>query len=1072
MRAARPTDTGFYNKETIAVSVLRTNRCKYVSGTKPTQFQLKSNDDLWNNVLSKPPELGGILKIENINSKRKSIPKKQIWRKFEYSLNKSESTDDYLVIPQPQHSVEVRWGDIENDIQLRQGLKNPNDPNKKYIDNIQQQLMEHDRIANNNKSSRTSLLIAKSRLLTTILSNTTEYWMNGGKAILLINEENGWTLEDEDKNDFNLSQIPQNYGMTAIIRKKFFKDEHENNNFHKGITGVQNFIGSPMMITCMHKEHGNMKFVTYSQPGSAVKLWICCKEKTKGIFAKFCKEKLKKKLDCCADVHHFEKEIFWEITSLLDNGDLDVSFTTQRAGDIIVGDRHVYHQVIHLGYTQATSIDYSPTTEIDWKELEDGVKMQQKYEENHLDGKCIQCPMSEQFGGDKFCSDLIKYGKLTIIESLAKGNKEIIINTNNNNNNVINDNNNESDNEENNGIDKDNHQSEDVVIGREQNTNHNCNDTIRNGKRKRANTNNQESIVSQPPNKKHKQNNNNNTDSVTVSTTAQEPLPPIDTQQHTIELPVGLEMPPYEALLAFVQKSAAKRKKKKKGKKDKKSKKTKVSSTSSSSSSSSKHSNRRRKKTKKSSSVLSSNTKNKNKSIRDYNETQQNHQSSTSSQSSASSHAKNTQRKQRIRRNHQSSASSQISNCKRKNKGNNNTNCKRNKKKRHRISSSVSVSSSLSKIYHVEFVPEGLKLKQGGEIFRRLRKNENGKYLYKCPFNQECEAIRGQNVYYHAQRHRDERHFQCGICARIMNGNDAAKRKKIKIWRFNTLKDLTQHHSAKHSPPLKCIHCGKYYSRVDSLRRHIKTFHNDDDDTEGDEEEDSDNNDIETGREMMDIDDNNCDADGEEEEEDDSCYDGDYILVDAQSSLSEETDEMKADLQFHIGDKEEEDDDNDDDDDLVLPSVIYRRKKQTTNSITPKKTPTWIRTSQVRSRRRRRTATSKGSVQVRRSSRIKAKNCNKDGYKSAGYMDLISNKNVNPGDMIKFRRTTSEQFQYGKIMFRKKKKGLIYETQVLLNDKTQKRINEINLDKCEWYECNGEISAKLEQQLKDVILEK
>ena len=40
------------------------------------------------------------------------------------------------------------------------------------------------------------------------------------------------------KNDFNSSQIPQNYRMTAIICKKFFKEEHENNNFYKGITGV------------------------------------------------------------------------------------------------------------------------------------------------------------------------------------------------------------------------------------------------------------------------------------------------------------------------------------------------------------------------------------------------------------------------------------------------------------------------------------------------------------------------------------------------------------------------------------------------------------------------------------------------------------------------------------------------------------------------------------------------------------------------------------------------------------------------------------------------------------------
>ena len=432
-------------------------------------------------------------------------------------------------------------------------------------------------------------------------------------------------MEDEEKNDFNLSQIPQNYGMTAIIRKQFFQEDHENNNFHKGITGAQNFIGSPMMITCMHKEHGNMKFFTYAHKGSATKLWMFVKEKTKGIFAKFCKEKLKKKLDCCADVYHFEKEAFWDIISLLESKDLDVSFTTQREGDAIVGDRHVFHQVIHLGYTEATSIDYSSTKKMDWKELEDGIKLQQKYEENHLNGKCIQCPMSEQFGGDKFCSDLIKYGKLPIIESLVKGNKEII-NTNNNNKPINdnnkpdneeeknncndkddnNNNNNKPDNEEekNNCDDKDdnnnNNQSDIVIRGGEENTNQNRNDTIRNRKRKRANINNQESIVSQPPKKKHKQ---NPRDNVTVSSTK--------AQQYTIELPPGinLDMVPREDLIAFLENSAAKKNKKKgkkkrknkeknkknkkKGKKDKnKTKKRSISSLS-------KHSNRRRKKKKK-----------------------------------------------------------------------------------------------------------------------------------------------------------------------------------------------------------------------------------------------------------------------------------------------------------------------------------------------------------------------------------------------------------------------------------------------------------------------------------------
>ena len=78
MRAARPTNTGFYNEPKITISILRTKLCKYVPGTKPTQFRLKSNDDLRNNALLKPPELSGILQIENVNLKMKSISKKQI----------------------------------------------------------------------------------------------------------------------------------------------------------------------------------------------------------------------------------------------------------------------------------------------------------------------------------------------------------------------------------------------------------------------------------------------------------------------------------------------------------------------------------------------------------------------------------------------------------------------------------------------------------------------------------------------------------------------------------------------------------------------------------------------------------------------------------------------------------------------------------------------------------------------------------------------------------------------------------------------------------------------------------
>ena len=49
-----------------------------------------------------------------------------------------------------------------------------------------------------------------------------------------------------------------------------------------------------------------MKFATLSRTG--YKLWIAVKEKEKGIIAKLFKDYTN--IDCCSDVHHFEKEIF------------------------------------------------------------------------------------------------------------------------------------------------------------------------------------------------------------------------------------------------------------------------------------------------------------------------------------------------------------------------------------------------------------------------------------------------------------------------------------------------------------------------------------------------------------------------------------------------------------------------------------------------------------------------------------------------------------------------------------------------------------------------------------------
>ena len=440
MRASVSRNIAFYNNVKSTVGDLRAKHCKEVVGMNPNQFDLTSNEGFWNSVLCKIPE-SGILKIEKMNLCKKPIPKEQIWTKYQYTLDKNESTDDYLVVPQPQHSVEIEWGQVEKEFELRHGVKNENDPNRKYIENITNEMMKFKKMQNNHDINKETLNKAKAQLLTTILTNSTQYYINGGKSMLLIHQD-GWSLEDKEQNEFNLSEIPPNYGLTSVIRKEFFKEENENNNYHKGITGVQNFIGSPMMMTAIHKEHGGMKSATHSFTGN--KLWIFVKESNNGAFSKFWKDKFKKNVDCCVDVHHFEKEIFWDFFALINNGELQVRFTTQEPGETIVVERDVFHQVVHLGYTEAVSIDYSPNAAIDWQALQHAAEIQEKYEQKHLKNKCIRCPMSPEFGGDKFCSDLIKYDKLSMIKEFAKRNN------NNNNNNKNQDNDTESINSNNN----------------------------------------------------------------------------------------------------------------------------------------------------------------------------------------------------------------------------------------------------------------------------------------------------------------------------------------------------------------------------------------------------------------------------------------------------------------------------------------------------------------------------------------------------------------------------------------------------------------------------------------------
>ena len=60
-------------------------------------------------------------------------------------------------------------------------------------------------------------------------------------------------------------------------------------------------------------------------------------------------------MDCCARVHHFEKEI----NAVMSHSDVEVSFTIQRLRDLFVGDRHVLHQEIDLGCVETTSTVFS-----------------------------------------------------------------------------------------------------------------------------------------------------------------------------------------------------------------------------------------------------------------------------------------------------------------------------------------------------------------------------------------------------------------------------------------------------------------------------------------------------------------------------------------------------------------------------------------------------------------------------------------------------------------------------------------------------------------------------------------
>ena len=278
----------FYTKIETTIKILRENECKYLLATNVKQENINSNDKFWNNVLCEI-EKYGMRKLNNLNLKKQEIENDEIWMKYQYKLDKEGSKDEYLKIPQPQQSNEVEWKDIKTDCILRTGLKNDKDPKKAYINNIKMVIRNIQQIENENEWNMDNC-----KLLTDILSNFSMYLHQGGRPILLLNQS-GWTFEDIEENNFNLSQISPNYGITAIIRKELFAKENKENNYHEGITGAQNIIGSPFMSTNLHKEHGNMKFATYSWTGH--KLWIAVKEKKKGILAKLFKYKTN--VDCC-----------------------------------------------------------------------------------------------------------------------------------------------------------------------------------------------------------------------------------------------------------------------------------------------------------------------------------------------------------------------------------------------------------------------------------------------------------------------------------------------------------------------------------------------------------------------------------------------------------------------------------------------------------------------------------------------------------------------------------------------------------------------------------------------------
>ena len=119
---------------------------------------------------------------------------------------------------------------------------------------------------------------------------------------------------------------------------------------------------------------------------------------------------------------------------------------------------------------------------------------------------------------------------------------------------------------------------------------------------------------------------------------------------------------------------------------------------------------------------------------------------------------------------------------------------------------------------------------------KRKRKNKNKTAKnsekefnhFKCPW---CDkSIEIGSIKPHSLRHLDRKEYICRICELIMNGNDEQRKMKVQLksYKFNTKKDLVQHHN-KHKTGQKgkfqCKLCNRKFDWKCSLKRHQENQH-------------------------------------------------------------------------------------------------------------------------------------------------------------------------------------------------------------------------------------------------------